>query len=415
VSQYPFIFDGTIMENILYGLLAAGHATETSNALVDRAEVLQVVDRVGLTDDILKTGLNAHLSPERDRDFAQRLTVSREIYHEKLGAELAEVVDFFVVTRFQHYSSLIENIVFGHPNGKGLDVLGLSKDPSFMAFLREMDLLHPLLDLGEELAVQTVTLLRDLREDAFFFQLSPIGIDEFEEYNSVVGRLEDSGRDHIARRDREALVGLALRFVPARHKMVALPHDLEERLLDARKAFITKMMKKDPGAFTFYHPTEYFYSQSILNNLLFGNLKEEQPQTLERLRDSVVDLLREQGMIDEVMAAGLEFQVGSKGDRLSGGQKQKIAIARALLKKTPILILDEATASLDNTSQARIQQVLSGELKGRSTLIAVVHRLEMVRDFDGIAVMKAGRIVEMGRYDDLIAQKGLFYDLARGA
>ncbi|NTV43524.1 MAG: ATP-binding cassette domain-containing protein [Syntrophobacteraceae bacterium] len=284
-----------------------------------------------------------------------------------------------------------------------------------MAFLREMDLLRPLLDLGEELAVQTVTLLRDLREDAFFFQLSPIGIDEFEEYNSVVSRLEDSGRDHIAKRDREALVGLALRFVPARHKMVALPHDLEERLLDARKAFITKMMKKDPGAFTFYHPTEYFYSQSILNNLLFGNLKEEQPQALDRVTESVVDFLRERGMIDEVMAAGLEFQVGSKGDRLSGGQKQKIAIARALLKKTPILILDEATASLDNTSQARIQQVLSGELKGRSTLIAVVHRLEMVRDFDGIAVMKAGRIVEMGRYDDLIAQKGLFYDLARGA
>ena len=114
------------------------------------------------------------------------------------------------------------------------------------------------------------------------------------------------------------------------------------------------------------------------------------------------------------MEQGLEFQVGSKGDRLSGGQKQKIGLLRALLKKTPILILDEATASLDNASQARIQDLLCHELRGKSTLIAVVHRLEMVRGFDRIAVMKGGRIVEMGRYEELMSQGGLFYELAGG-
>lgn len=415
VAQYPFIFDGTIMENILYGLLASGHTLKNSNPVVDRGDVFRVLNQVGLTEDVLKMGLNAHLSVERDREFAQRLIVSRELYYEKHASELAEVVDFFVVNRFQHYSSLIENIVFGHPNEKGLHLWDLSRDPSFRAFLRDIGLIAPLMHLGGELAVQTVTLLRDLREDSFFFEMSPIGIEEFKAYEDVVNRLEESGHDRVAKRDREALVDLALRFVPARHKMAALPHPLEGAILDARKAFITRMTKKDPGAFTFYHPTEYFYSQSILNNLLFGNIKEEQPQTLDRVKESVVEVLRGQGLIEEVMAAGLEFEVGSKGDRLSGGQKQKIAMARALLKNTPILILDEATASLDNTSQAHIQQVLSGELKGRNTLIAVVHRLEMVKGFDGIAVMKAGRIVEMGRYDELIAQKGVFYELARGA
>jgi len=76
--------------------------------------------------------------------------------------------------------------------------------------------------------------------------------------------------------------------------------------------------------------------------------------------------------------------------------------------------LDEATASLDNTSQARIQHLLNSELKGKHTLIAVAHRLEMVREFDLIAVMKAGRIVEMGKYEELMERKGLFYELANG-
>jgi putative ABC transport system ATP-binding protein len=153
----------------------------------------------------------------------------------------------------------------------------------------------------------------------------------------------------------------------------------------------------------------------VLENVIFGHLRTEQAQTNEQIRQNVVDLLSEAGLLDDVKEVGLEFQVGSKGDRLSGGQKQKIGIARALLKDPSVLILDEATASLDNASQARIQHLLNSELKGRNTLIAVVHRLEMVRDFDAIAVMKAGRIVEMGKYEELMERKGLFYELAVGS
>ena len=153
----------------------------------------------------------------------------------------------------------------------------------------------------------------------------------------------------------------------------------------------------------------------MLENVIFGHLKTELAQTNERVRQNVVDLLAEAELLDDVREVGLEFQVGSKGDRLSGGQKQKIGIARALLKNPHILILDEATASLDNASQARIQQLLNAELKGKHTLIAVVHRLEMVRDFDLIAVMKAGRIIEIGKYEELMERKGLFYELAYGS
>ena len=109
----------------------------------------------------------------------------------------------------------------------------------------------------------------------------------------------------------------------------------------------------------------------------------------------------------------IDFEVGSKGDRLSGGQKQKVAIARALLKDTPILIMDEATASLDNKSQATIHELLEKKYKGTKTIIAVIHRLDMASSYDRIIVMKAGSIIEQGSYDELIARQGDFYELVQ--
>ena len=110
----------------------------------------------------------------------------------------------------------------------------------------------------------------------------------------------------------------------------------------------------------------------------------------------------------------MQFQVGTRGERLSGGQRQKVAIARTFLKSPKILIMDEATSGLDNKSQARIQNQLDTRWKGKSTVIAVVHRLDITKNFDKIAVLKAGKIVEVGTYDELISRKGVLYDLATG-
>ncbi len=126
-------------------------------------------------------------------------------------------------------------------------------------------------------------------------------------------------------------------------------------------------------------------------------------------------LLVEEDLLEQIIALGLDFRVGTRGDRLSGGQRQKLAIARVLLKKPPILILDEATAALDNASQQRIHKLLDSRWKGNSTLISVVHRLDTIGHNDRVAVMKAGRIIEMGTYDELVAHKGVFHELVYGA
>jgi ATP-binding cassette subfamily B protein len=107
---------------------------------------------------------------------------------------------------------------------------------------------------------------------------------------------------------------------------------------------------------------------------------------------------------------GFETMVGERGHRLSGGEKQRLAIARLLLKSPSIVILDEATAHLDSENEQLVHAALSNALKGRTSIV-IAHRLSTVREADQILVLDKGVIVEQGKHDELIARSGLYSDL----
>ena len=130
-----------------------------------------------------------------------------------------------------------------------------------------------------------------------------------------------------------------------------------------------------------------------MNNIAYGDFSSEEI-------DKAINAAHLDKFIEK-LPNGLETKVGDQGVLLSGGQRQRIAIARALLKNTPILILDEATSSLDSESEKYIQEALENLMKNRTTLV-IAHRLSTIEKADRICVLSEGEIVEIGTHNELI-------------
>ncbi|MBS2961594.1 ABC transporter ATP-binding protein [Actinocrinis puniceicyclus] len=150
----------------------------------------------------------------------------------------------------------------------------------------------------------------------------------------------------------------------------------------------------------------HMFHDTIRNNLLYARPDAAEADLVRALKDAQIwDLVA-------ALPDGLATVVGDRGYRLSGGEKQRVAIARLLLKAPDVVVLDEATAHLDSESEAAVQQALAGALRGRTSLV-IAHRLSTVRDADQILVVDGGGIVEHGTHAQLLAADGLYADLYR--
>jgi len=150
----------------------------------------------------------------------------------------------------------------------------------------------------------------------------------------------------------------------------------------------------------------HMFHDTIRANLLYARPDATDDELHSALRDAQVLSLV------EALPDGLDTVVGDRGYRLSGGEKQRMAIARLLLKAPDVVVLDEATAHLDSESEVAVQQALATALEGRTSIV-IAHRLSTIREADVILVVEDGRIAQHGSHDDLLARGGTYADLYR--
>jgi ATP-binding cassette subfamily B protein len=148
----------------------------------------------------------------------------------------------------------------------------------------------------------------------------------------------------------------------------------------------------------------YLFHDTLRSNLMYARPDASEDDVLAALAHAQI------GHLVAELPEGLDTVVGERGYRLSGGEKQRVALARLMLKAPDVVVLDEATAHLDSESEAAVQRALQETLSGRTSLV-IAHRLSTVRDADLLLVIDDGRVVEQGTHADLLAQRGLYAEL----
>jgi putative ABC transport system ATP-binding protein len=353
--------------------------------------------------DVYQFGLRGTIDAVGHPEIAQAILAARHTLGERLGSDerLGRLVEVWHPERYNTNATLAENLLFGAPIGDLFEPEQLASQPYMRRVMEGAGLVDALVEVGYKLAATMVELFADLPPDhEYFRQFSFISADDLPEYRALVTRVDPARLDALGQDDRERLIALTFKLIPARHRLDLVDDALEARVLEARRRFREDLPPALAGAISFFDPEGYTAAASLQDNILFGKIAYGQAQSAERIGELIAAVVEELGLRERVIEVGLQAAAGVGGARLSLPQRQKLALARALLKRPEILIAYDPVGPLDPGEQTAVLDGLIEASSGR-TLIWALSRSDLAQKFDHVLVMRAGHVVEQGSFNEL--------------
>ena len=387
-------------------------SANASNAAEIELRIHEVLTTVELEETILELGFRSTIHLDHRPDLADGLVRARQAMLKNLGESgVQSLVERFDPERYIRNATMAENLLFGTPVGATFDTGNLAGNAYVRKVLAETGLAGDLLAMGRKVAESMIELFSGLSPGHEMFErFSFIREDDLPFFKELLAKVSDVGLDRIDAADRDRLLGLSFMLIATRHRLGLIDEPFQARILIARRYFAEHLPEEMRGAVEFFDPATCNRALSLQDNILFGKIMTTQAGAAANISRLLRQVLDQQNMRSLVISVGLDFQVGVAGARLAVADRQKIALARALIKRPAVLVLDQAEAAMDPTSQKRIiARILEGS-KGRC-VIWVLQRLELSELFDQVLVLQHGRVVEQGNFAELRDNGGVLHDL----
>ncbi len=446
VGQNAFIFSGSVGDNLFYGLrhrpmreyeydeagrqarereqaaaIAASNSpddiradwTDYSAAGVSDAEgladkALEIAQACKLDEDIYRLGLRGQVDPGDYPDLVERVLAARHRLRDRLREpDFVDLVQPFDRDRYNTNMTVAENLLFGTARDAELALEQLASQADVRQVLDEVGLTVEMVEIGKQVAETMIELFADVDPDSELFeQFSFISADNLPEFRKLVMRAEEQGIENLEEDDRIQLLSLTFKLIPAQHRLGLIGEQLQTRLLTARQLLADRLAARESTVAGF-DPDRFNSAISIQDNILFGRLNPQQARAQSRVGELIAETMDALDLRRVITEVGLDYQVGIGGSRLSLGLRQKLAVARCLIKSPDVLIVNEASGALDPSAELELLQSVIAWRKNTS-LIWISDRAELARHFEHVLVMDAGKIREQGSYEELSSRGDWF-------
>jgi putative ABC transport system ATP-binding protein len=378
--------------------------------------MLDVLDLVQLSPDILEFALRSSIDPLSDLHLAARIVELRQVLRSELEREnLSGLIVPFEPNSYNVEATVGENLLFGTMRDASTASRKIIDSDYFRSLMRQSGLSHTLFDMGVTIAENVVEIFADLPGDhPFFQQLTFMTSDDIPTYQQILQRLQGKGYDDATDADRRALLRLSFFYIEPRQRFGLLTPEVMQKVVEVRHMFHENLPDALRVLIEPYDPTKYASSTSLLDNILFGKISHRFTDASRRITKIVAEAMHKQGLYDRVLAVGLEFNLGAGGKRLGPLQRQKLNLARALMRKSDYYIFNRPLPGLDHRLQEEIVENVMSFLnrdEQKPAILWVLSNPALSRMFDRVIVINHGSIVADGTYETLAQENGTFKEM----